>query len=1489
MGDSVNQDLYDRSVDHAAMSRMFEDKMQIDTKRFIRKHRKELKKIVASPEFKKAFDSKDFSSMKTSTSREVRRFVTQLDSGSISSLKELGLIEVDFTSNSLNKSVSAFSSVRKPGSLKVLTRIVGENVRGDGNLTKRIHALGASELNRIDNTIRRGLREGWDNKELSRQVQRATRLTESQASALVRTAVTRTQSTSQLMTLQENKEILEGMRYTAVLDSRTSQICAHHDGKVYDVEDTRFIPPLHWRCRSTIVPVVKSYDDLLSTQSPKIKKKVLKSLNLAGIKKLNGKAPAVENYGQWLKRQPRETKLRHFQGDVQKVDLFDSGQLPLEKFTTASGKPLSLTALRRIDNSNTISVPVKQRALNASAINNLSVTASRPNQLIRNKKLEEELSVFYRAEAAGIHSPLSLTDYRGTSLPGKRASRRRANNEFDERNVGVDPLTGEQKSTLIYNPDFSVYQERRDFLNNSKLLDREKKDWILNYVDTLENQGLSVNQQTAVVENLRIVFERHAKDKIPWINLDQVLKAELKNSVVNTSRILDRRSRARSRIFKFGPDQDAAQVQILGEWTSFNSIADRTLSNQKFIDEWSVKGGLPVARRLYSSGRSPLRTYFPKTPSYIPSKAKVKKSIIAQIENLPFGKAFIKRWNGEPSDSLLTRFLQAGSERKRRFLDLEWLYTRRKDDFTQRQLTPEYVQKRTALLADIVKDVATGTSTDYDSLSIKIGKKIFEAEKGDFDLLFGAPTLKNYHKVGSNILDGLKDQGKIRVGMRGVTRRGINDLESGRPQQGSFKDTISREVQIVDPEMLKLQRAARELIYSRRIGVVNERDRLFVKAGSKTYFDSRGRKTQQSVITRRAGGNYEQNLVDRDFSGMLNHAMDFEWETDSDFASFFYDLAHFRDPRGNVKKFDELNSFRKIIIQRGEAGSGLVQSIKWHLDNGTSWRNIAQIDGRGRLYTQGYLHPAGGEFIRPFLNTKIAKNISPPVMQELRVQLGTLVGEASSVLTNEGRMSSFIRNERAFREIGELLLSKTQKDRRIREFLEHPLIQGIDAEEVPKLARFALEYTRIHKHVDGDFNNTARLNTYKTQLGNENDASASGAQLIALSTRDRALANASNILATDRKNRLYDLVAERTMSDPDFQKINPLGNDLTFSDMAKAAKGQSMVAFYGAGSATQAGAIEGKLAKVLASKDYTVVTASGLSTFNKSLDNAIKRAVSDDAVSVAAQLRSLKTEVNYSINNNAPIGNRLLAHARDIHPDSELFVQKLTNVKGNIVGPAQFREVAKIMSKHLKDIAPITENFVSYWKEVADIYITESKRVDIPWVTIDGKVLYQRYRPTVQESIEFLDPVTGRRVKNVFEDTVTDNKFLGRSSIINARSGLGVNGNHMNDATIVRKFHLWGKKNNVNTATIHDGFFTNLADSLDAKWKLRDIYAEAIEGDTILNTLKQMRREGLSYSSYNKLVKRAKDLGLLNPENGVTAKDILADIPEGWDFYGIGP
>ena len=129
--------------------------------------------------------------------------------------------------------------------------------------------------------------------------------------------------------------------------------------------------------------------------------------------------------------------------------------------------------------------------------------------------------------------------------------------------------------------------------------------------------------------------------------------------------------------------------------------------------------------------------------------------------------------------------------------------------------------------------------------------------------------------------------------------------------------------------------------------------------------------------------------------------------------------------------------------------------------------------------------------------------------------------------------------------------------------------------------------------------------------------------------------------------------------------------------------------------------------------------------------------------------------------------------------------------------------------------------------------------------------------------------------------------------------------NHSNDATLVKNFHLWGSKNNIATATIHDAFFTNAGDLLKAKSALRKLYADAVEKNTIKATLDEMLARGLPKELYDKYLNEAIDIGLipvvgrsringklLTEEDILKASDILEELPPDFtsnrSWYGIG-
>lgn len=1469
----INTDIYDRIIQHLADTRLYEAETSTNVSRGIRRHQKRLRDILKT-------------NIKADVKQEVTRSTRELHMIVSNSVSDYSGAAVNFHSNNLERSAGGFFKVQRPKPSDAIPKLIGPNITASKTLREHFDAIGSSELARIDGKIKSGLANGKSTKEILNEVIKTTTLTEVQAKVLVRTAITNTQSTAMNIVMDRNSELLVGYRFTAVLDNRTSAICAHHDGEIYKIDDMRFRPPLHWNCRSSMVPVLKSKEQLLKSlednKDTRLKPNKLKEVSPV---LLNGSPPPVENYGTWLKRQPMDVQVSHL-GSEEKASLLQKGALDVKAFTTTKGQQLSIAALRKADNARTLWFPTRQTAVSASEENGFQLNIARPHELLRNTEAQQQLRQMYISDSDNLAQAISLTDYRGTTLAGKRSVRIRSNNEFDERNNSFDPFTGEQSSTLLYDPDYTTLQERLDFVKNSKALSQDQKTFIRDFVESLD-ESISVNQQTAVAENLRVVIERYNNDKQPWNNFMNVVRGEMQYSVVNTSRILDRRSRARSMQFdSYGVAGEPAKVQIFGQYYSFDDITNNTLNNQRYKDAWSEKYGRPLARKLLYTGRTPLYTWF-KGPITRDQKSFKKRLEAFVREEIPGGGLWLDR--NKPSEGMLQSFIREKKEGFRKILDLEFLYQGNKQSYLQ-----QYIEDKTNdkfiidTLSRVMTVVADGKSTDYDTLAINIGKELRNKWKYP-EFPFFKSTLRDYHEDGSQILTALKDSGYIRVVKRGKTRRSVIDLETGRAS-GPWRDTISREVQILNKDMLDLQRTNRSLIISQRIGIVNDRDKLFVRPGQKTYFDARGNNTGIPIITRRANANYDKVLIDKDFADMLNHTMSVKYEVDNEYAGFMEDVVRFRDPRGNVKKYDDLNDFRKLILTRGDQGYSFMQTVKYHRDNGKPFSVVANIDGRGRVYYQGFLTPTGGEVVRPFLNTVKAEAVTPEIVQELMIQTGAMLGPATEALTQAGRMEIFMRNQKDVLSLGRLMRETTQRDRRLREFLEHPIIRATEAEEIPKISRLAIEYARIYDHVEGDFTNIEKLATYKTKLMIENDASSSGAQIIGLSTGDRDISINSNVLPTLQKNRLYDLVAMDTVSDPDFQKIQGLKDaNVQWTDLQKAAKAQNMVSFYGAGKATQAANIEAKFASVLETKGYTVVTREELRGVTNIIDGKIKDAERLGADNVIFGLKQLKRELNEVVEGETPVGQELLAHARDSHPDVEAFVDKLMNARKGLIGPQDFKAVSEIMSRKLAERAPVTQKFVQFWKEAAKAYVDETQKVDVPWVTFDGKTLYQRYRPKIQTSIEFYDKEGGRMVRNIYEDRAEDASLLGKASLMRAGIGMGVNGNHMNDASIVRRFHLWGRKNGVETATIHDAFFTNIGQAAKSKVALREIYAEALEGDTIEKTLLALKDEGLSTQTYNYLRQKAIEDGLLNPQNKITRKDILAPIPKGMDWYGIGP
>lgn len=165
------------------------------------------------------------------------------------------------------------------------------------------------------------------------------------AESVVRTAISHTAGFARDRFYDDNGDLVKAVAWASTLDSRTSPICQLRDGKQYAPSTHKPIghslPWLggpgraHWRCRSTSIPVLKSWRELGLD---------VDELPPGTRASMDGEVPADLTYGQWLKRQSAARQVEVL--GPSRAALFRTGGLPIEKFSDDKGKWLTLEQLK---------------------------------------------------------------------------------------------------------------------------------------------------------------------------------------------------------------------------------------------------------------------------------------------------------------------------------------------------------------------------------------------------------------------------------------------------------------------------------------------------------------------------------------------------------------------------------------------------------------------------------------------------------------------------------------------------------------------------------------------------------------------------------------------------------------------------------------------------------------------------------------------------------------------------------------------------------------------------------------------------------------------------------------------------------------------------------------------------------------------------------------------------------------------------------------
>jgi SPP1 gp7 family putative phage head morphogenesis protein len=250
-------------------------------------------------------------------------------------LTEFAPIEARFAENLLVTATTIDTVGRLPASILATftSAPINHFVSGKKVTTPTVDDLLATLTTERPEMVKKIIRdaslEGKTARQISAEIRKiAVNATRNDIEATTLTAFNHYSNQAKQAVYQQNTDILEGVEIVATLDSRTTFICMSLDGKIFPVNSGP-IPPLHYRCRSQRVPIIKE----------KFRIPIKGATRASEF----GPVDSQMTYQGFLKRQPKERQNEIL--GIERAKAFRRG-LPIDKFVNNRNVKLTLDQLR---------------------------------------------------------------------------------------------------------------------------------------------------------------------------------------------------------------------------------------------------------------------------------------------------------------------------------------------------------------------------------------------------------------------------------------------------------------------------------------------------------------------------------------------------------------------------------------------------------------------------------------------------------------------------------------------------------------------------------------------------------------------------------------------------------------------------------------------------------------------------------------------------------------------------------------------------------------------------------------------------------------------------------------------------------------------------------------------------------------------------------------------------------------------------------------
>jgi hypothetical protein len=200
---------------------------------------------------------------------------------------------------------------------------------------------------RFADTVRSGFMSSRNTGDIIEDWKIVSKQQQSHVEAQVRTSLNSLANNAKEELYRRNEDVTKGLQAQVTLDLRTSSICRSRSGYAWDYEGKAINeitdiaypgpPPWHWNCRTILVPIMKSFDEL----GIEVKGKIPPSTQAS----MDGQVPEALTYDDWFKGLAPDRQLEVL--GPKKLKLYKEKKLSMRDMVDQSGNELTLDQLKK--------------------------------------------------------------------------------------------------------------------------------------------------------------------------------------------------------------------------------------------------------------------------------------------------------------------------------------------------------------------------------------------------------------------------------------------------------------------------------------------------------------------------------------------------------------------------------------------------------------------------------------------------------------------------------------------------------------------------------------------------------------------------------------------------------------------------------------------------------------------------------------------------------------------------------------------------------------------------------------------------------------------------------------------------------------------------------------------------------------------------------------------------------------------------------------